>query len=86
MTDHEHDWELHVLPRRHFKCSKADCNEILSLLKVESMLNEHAALKRVRDAAEELDELRPMTKGWLRIFASRITALQDALADTQNGG
>ena len=37
MTEHVHEWELHVLPRRHFKCSH--CGEVLPLLKAEARLN-----------------------------------------------
>ncbi len=45
-NEHVHDWELRVLPRRHFKCSRAYCNEILPLLKAEAMLNDYEQLKR----------------------------------------
>ena len=85
MTDHEHEWEYSYYLGRFICKHNPDvgCGGDLLIGKAEAILNEHAALKRVRDVAEELDELRPMTKGWLRIFASRITALQDALADTQ---
>ena len=72
MINREHEWELCVLPRRHFKCSKAGCNEILSFLKAEAMLNEHAALKRENEAG--------------RLFGVWLQAIWEDTAFRKDGG
>ena len=71
-------WELHVLPRRSFRCS--NCGRILNLLKAEAMLNEHATLKREK---ERLREFVNNLEEWVREFVKTEDAL---LADTPEGG
>ena len=69
-------WELHVLPRRFFRCS--NCGRILNLLKAEAMLNEHAALKRFREII-----LDGLSKGTIRQFKEDYPEFEAILADTQ---
>ena len=58
MTDHEHEWRiLLVMPNSataqiRIRCRVSACNEVLLRQNAESILNEHAKLKRVRNAAK----------------------------------
>ena len=52
MTDHEHEWEWKHLPEIY----ACECGSELETGEAEAILNEHAALKRVRDTVQKYRE------------------------------
>ena len=96
LADHEHEWMAwrHVDADRFitdtimfFNCRDPDCNKRLKVSDVEAMLNEHAKLKRVRDAAQKWHDCAVYDEGndtWT-VFEKddEYHKLYVALADTQ---
>ena len=81
MTDHEHEWRTSLDEWGEFYCADyyMDCPEILSKEQAETMLNEHAKLKRVRDAARTYRDYALQYAPWDKCASK----LDDALADTK---
>ena len=94
MTDHEHEWRiLLVMPNSataqiRIRCRVSACNEVLLRQNAESILNEHAKLKRVRDAAEKLNsavQAHYHQSGYMiaPYIGDAVGEMDDALEDTQ---
>ena len=73
MTDHEHVWHFFEDSVDGAFCVKG-CHGRLSREEAETILNEHAKLKRVREAAEKIAEQYDYVEA---------VELYDALADTE---
>ena len=85
MTDHVHDlsigFDLDIIQQTVEVYAECGCGYVLSQEEAEAMLNEHAALKRVRDAAEEIVILIDDDTYVPDSFTTQ--PLRIALADTQ---
>ena len=83
MTDHVHEWVVgvkHDTYAPYAFCRETDAE--LDQHDIEAMLNEHAKLKRVRDAAKNQRDMLRKTKHFGDLTEIE-RELFDALADTQ---